>query len=145
MTSLSLLLLQNTLPDLPVVLIDPHRNRGGIWRISVPLSQQSGVFASQSYNLDSTSLQGRLSFERLGNSVRGVYEKIEYAGFETKKDSNRNDEAEIAQSEIHRSGTDEGAEPAGPRRCHFTDRAAWRVTPAADGSTLSSTPDKEIV
>jgi hypothetical protein len=33
MTSLSLLLLQNGLPDLPVVLIEPHRNRGQIWRI----------------------------------------------------------------------------------------------------------------
>ena len=33
MTGLSLLLFQNGLPDLPVVLIEPHRNRGGIWRI----------------------------------------------------------------------------------------------------------------
>lgn len=33
MTGLSLLLLQNGLPDLPVVLIEPHRNGGGIWRI----------------------------------------------------------------------------------------------------------------
>jgi len=33
MTSLSLLLYQHGLPDLPVVLIEPHRNRGGIWRI----------------------------------------------------------------------------------------------------------------
>jgi hypothetical protein len=33
MTSLSLLLFQNGLPDLPVVLIEPHRNHGGIWRI----------------------------------------------------------------------------------------------------------------
>ena len=35
MTSLSLLLFQNGLPDLPVVLIEPHRNSGGIWRIKV--------------------------------------------------------------------------------------------------------------
>jgi len=33
MSSLSLLLFENGLPDLPVVLIEPHRNRGGIWRI----------------------------------------------------------------------------------------------------------------
>jgi len=33
MISLSLLLFQNGLPDLPVVLIEPHRNHGGIWRI----------------------------------------------------------------------------------------------------------------
>jgi len=53
----------------------------------------------------------------------GVYERIEYAGFEIKEDPNRNDEAEIAQSKIHRSGADEGAEPTGPRRCHFIDAA----------------------
>jgi hypothetical protein len=33
MTSLSLLLFQNGLSDLPVVLIEPHRKRGEIWRI----------------------------------------------------------------------------------------------------------------
>lgn len=33
MIGLSLLLFQNGLPDLPVVLIEPHRNQGGIWRI----------------------------------------------------------------------------------------------------------------
>jgi hypothetical protein len=33
MISLSLLLFQNGLPDLPVVLIEPHRNQGGIWRV----------------------------------------------------------------------------------------------------------------
>ncbi len=33
MLTLSALLLENGLPDLPVVLIEPHRNPGGIWRI----------------------------------------------------------------------------------------------------------------
>ena len=33
MTSFSLLLFQNGLPDLPVALIESHRNHGGIWRI----------------------------------------------------------------------------------------------------------------
>jgi len=33
MTNLSLVLFQNGLPDLPVVLIEPHRSRSGIWRI----------------------------------------------------------------------------------------------------------------
>jgi hypothetical protein len=48
MTSLLLLLFQNGLPDLPVVLIEPHRNRGGIWRIKFsydadrPLSMRPG-------------------------------------------------------------------------------------------------------
>jgi hypothetical protein len=33
MLTLSALLLENGLHDLPVVLIEPHRNPGGIWRI----------------------------------------------------------------------------------------------------------------
>jgi len=33
MTNVSLVLFQNGLPDLPVVLIEPHRSRSGIWRI----------------------------------------------------------------------------------------------------------------
>jgi hypothetical protein len=33
MISVSLLLFQNGLPDLPVVLIEPHRNHAGVWRI----------------------------------------------------------------------------------------------------------------
>jgi|SRR6185437_10606126 hypothetical protein len=85
MTSLSLLLLQNTLPDLPVGAHRASSNRGGIWRISVPLSQRSGVFASQSHNLDSSSLQARLTFERLGNSVRGFMGKSNTRALKPKK------------------------------------------------------------
>ena len=33
MLTLSALLFENGLPNLPVVLIEPHRNPGGIWRI----------------------------------------------------------------------------------------------------------------
>ena len=33
MFTLSTLLLENGLPDQPILLIEPHRNRGGIWRI----------------------------------------------------------------------------------------------------------------
>jgi hypothetical protein len=33
MSTLSALLFDNGLPDLPVLLIEPHRNRHGIWRI----------------------------------------------------------------------------------------------------------------
>ena len=57
MTSLSLLLFQNGLPDLPVVLIEPHRNYGGIWRIKFsydtdqPLSMSAGQAASLATDL----------------------------------------------------------------------------------------------
>jgi hypothetical protein len=33
MLTLSALLFENGLPDLPVLLIEPHRNHGGAWRI----------------------------------------------------------------------------------------------------------------
>ncbi len=57
MTSLSLLLFQNGLPDLPVALIEPHRNHGGIWRIKFtydddqPLSMSAGQATSLATDL----------------------------------------------------------------------------------------------
>jgi hypothetical protein len=48
MTALSLLLLENGLPDKPVALIEPHRTRGQLWRIKFcydtdqPLSMSAG-------------------------------------------------------------------------------------------------------
>jgi hypothetical protein len=57
MTSLSLLLFQNGLPDLPVVLIEPHRNSDGIWRIKFcydanqPLSMSSPQASSLAIDL----------------------------------------------------------------------------------------------
>jgi hypothetical protein len=33
MSTLSALLLENGLPNLPVLLVEPHRNREGVWRI----------------------------------------------------------------------------------------------------------------
>ena len=33
MLTLSALLLENGLPNLPALLIEPHRNHGGVWRI----------------------------------------------------------------------------------------------------------------
>ena len=57
MTSLSLLLFQNGLPDLPVALIEPHRSHGGVWRIKFsydtdqPLSMSAGQAASLATDL----------------------------------------------------------------------------------------------
>jgi len=57
MISRSLLLFQNGLPDLPVLLIEPHRNRSGIWRIKFsydadePLSMETGQAASLAADL----------------------------------------------------------------------------------------------
>jgi hypothetical protein len=65
MASLSLLLFQNGLPDLPVVLIEPHRSGGGIWRIKFcydanrPLSmsaEQASSLATDLYQLGEDEL-----------------------------------------------------------------------------------------
>jgi hypothetical protein len=78
-----------------------------------------GGFDSQPYNLDSTSTQFRLNLQ--GRGIRGgIHERIQYADVEAKKATNRNDEAEGAQTEIHRSFANEGAEPTGPRPCRFS-------------------------
>jgi hypothetical protein len=56
MSSLTLLLFQNGLPNLPV-LIEPHRNHGGIWRIKFsydtepPLSMSAGQASSLATDL----------------------------------------------------------------------------------------------
>ena len=60
---------QNGLPDLPVVLIEPHRNRGGIWRIKFcydadqPLSmsaEQASSLATDLYQLGEDELAGEI-------------------------------------------------------------------------------------
>jgi len=69
MTSVSLLLFQNGLPDLPVVLIEAHRNRGGIWRIKFcydadqPFSmsaEQASSLATDLHQLGEDELAGEI-------------------------------------------------------------------------------------
>jgi hypothetical protein len=65
-------------------------------------------------------MQFRLNLPSRG--IRGgSHERIQYADVEAKKAANRNDEAEGAQTEIHRSFANEGAEPTGPRPCRFSE------------------------
>jgi len=61
MFTLSALLFANGLPDLPVLLIEPHRNHQGIWRIKFcydngePLSmnaQQASKMAIKLHQID---------------------------------------------------------------------------------------------
>jgi hypothetical protein len=65
MLTLSALLLENGLPNLPVVLIEPHRNPGGIWRIKFsyetgePLSMsavQASTMAAVLYEIGEAEL-----------------------------------------------------------------------------------------
>ena len=65
MLTLSALLLENGLPNLPALLIEPHRNYGGFWRIKFsyetgePLSMsavQATTMASSLHEIGETEL-----------------------------------------------------------------------------------------
>jgi hypothetical protein len=58
MFTLSALLIENGLPNLPVLLIEPHRNPGGIWHIkfSFETSEALSMSAVQASTM-ATSLQ----------------------------------------------------------------------------------------
>jgi hypothetical protein len=65
MFTLSMLLRDNGLPDQPILLIEPHRNHAGIWRIKFcyddvePLSmnaEQASTFAGRLHQIDEDEL-----------------------------------------------------------------------------------------
>ena len=65
MVTLSALLFENGLPNLPALLIEPHRNPGGIWRIKFsyetgePLSMsadQASIMASSLHEIGEAEL-----------------------------------------------------------------------------------------
>jgi hypothetical protein len=69
MLTLSALLTENGLPNLPVLLIEPHRNHGGAWRIkfsyetSEPLSMdavQASTMASCLHKIGEAELAGEI-------------------------------------------------------------------------------------
>ena len=69
MLTLTALLIENGLPNLPVQLIEPHRNRAGVWRIKFnyevgePLSMSAGqasTMASSLNDIGETELAGEL-------------------------------------------------------------------------------------
>jgi hypothetical protein len=70
-------------------------------------------------------MQFRLNLQ--GRGIRGG--SHEYADVEAKQAANRNDEAEGAQTETHRSFAKEGAEPTGPHHCHYSAAAVRHVRP----------------
>ena len=110
--------------------------RGATFCVSV--SQQSVASSAERHNLDSTPVQCRPSVRGPGIRSGAFYERSKRAGFEAKKAANRNDEAEVAQTEIHRSCAKKGAEPTGPRPCRFTAAAAWHVRRSAAGCASCS-------
>ena len=69
MVTLSALLFENGLPNLPALLIEPHRNPGGTWRIkfsyetSEPLSMsavQASTMAAALYEIGEAELADEL-------------------------------------------------------------------------------------
>ena len=69
MLTLTALLIENGLPNLPVQLIEPHRNRAGVWRIKFnyevgePLSMsasQASTRASSRNDIGETELADEL-------------------------------------------------------------------------------------
>jgi hypothetical protein len=78
MTSLSMLMCENGLPDLPVVLIEPHRNGDGYWRIKFsydadqPLSmssEQATLLATDLYRIGEAELAGEID-DAVANATR---------------------------------------------------------------------------
>ena len=69
MLTLSALLFENGLPNLPVLLIEPHRNRAGVWRIKFsyetgePLSMdvdQASAMAPRLHQIGEDELAGEV-------------------------------------------------------------------------------------
>lgn len=76
MVTLSALLFENGLPDLPVSLIEPHRNHGGVWRIKFnyeagePLSMsadQASTMASCLHQIGKVELA-----DEIGSAVKSA-------------------------------------------------------------------------
>jgi hypothetical protein len=74
----SALLFENGLPDLPALLVEPHRNPGGIWRIkfsyetSEPLSMstvQASAMATALYEIGEAELADEID-DALKSAVR---------------------------------------------------------------------------
>jgi hypothetical protein len=63
MLTLSALLFENGLPNLPVLLIEPHRNHGGVWRIK--FSYETGEPLSMSA-IQATTMA--LSIHKMGEA-----------------------------------------------------------------------------
>ena len=80
MLTLSALLFENGLPNLPVLLIEPHRNRGGVWRIK--FSYETGEPLSMSTVQASTMASGlqKIGEVELADEIDGaIRSAVRYA------------------------------------------------------------------
>jgi hypothetical protein len=78
MSTLSALLLENGLPNLPVLLVEPHRNHGAVWRIKFsyetaePLSMstlQASMMASRLNKIGEVELASEID-DAIKNAAR---------------------------------------------------------------------------
>jgi hypothetical protein len=67
MLTRSALLFENGLPDLPALLVEPHRNPGGIWRIMCAV--QASTMASALHEIGEAELADEID-DALKSAVR---------------------------------------------------------------------------
>jgi hypothetical protein len=78
MLTLTALLIENGLPNLPVQLIEPHRNRAGVWRIKFnyevgePLSMSAGQASTMASSLNDIGETNWLTNSTARSRVRCV-------------------------------------------------------------------------
>jgi hypothetical protein len=77
MLTLSALLLENGLPNLPVLLIEPHRNPGGAWRIkfSYEIGEPLSMSAVQALTL--AAVLHEIGETELADEVDGAIKSAE--------------------------------------------------------------------
>ncbi|WP_082512509.1 hypothetical protein [Afipia sp. Root123D2] len=70
--ALSVLFFENGLPDLPIILVEPHRNRQGVWRIKFCYADRKPLSMS---SIQASALAGNLhqiSEIQLADGINGA-------------------------------------------------------------------------
>jgi hypothetical protein len=80
MFTLSALLFENGLPDLPVLLIEPHRNPGGIWRIKFSYETNEALSMSAVQASTMVSSLQKIGEVELADEIDGAVKRaVHYA------------------------------------------------------------------
>jgi hypothetical protein len=80
MFTLSALLFENGLPDLPVLLIEPHRNPGGVWRIKFSYETNEALSMSAVQASTMVSSLQKIGEVELADEIDGAVKRaVHYA------------------------------------------------------------------
>jgi hypothetical protein len=80
MLTLSALLFENGLPNLPAVLIEPHRNPGGIWRIKFTYEKGQPLSMSAAQASTMASVLHEIGEAELADEIDGAIKRaLRYA------------------------------------------------------------------